>query len=455
MTRVNGSRQRDDAVGFNIGYIAGVSRDFGAGYDLVKIGNKTTGITQVRLTFTHSDVGNGSAYDSGALARHDGGLAVRLQAEDDAGQVAGPVARFDDEGISFVADGNFTFDVRVLEPGNGQRGNAFSVVRLGTSDADFYHEQRSALNTYINGGAGNDTIVGGLGDDYLEGGTGKDRLTGGAGNDTLVGGGGGDILRGGRGDDVILGGTGDDTVYFDLGLDGNDQVDLGQGRDVVVFTGSGTLYFDYAEVGNGSAIAADDGALAIAITISNRPPAPGQEQARFDDEGTIFIVEAGSYLTLIGEQQNFARAINLVEFGTRDADVIDHGDKAGEIAIIAGQGDDILIGNAAVSFLFGQDGDDQLVARGGYTQMAGGAGQDAFVIAQPVDATHYTRIDDFIQGDDKIDVSAYGLRFEDLMIETAPQGIEGSTRVWFADVEGTLRLNIASETAFTASDFVF
>ena len=453
MTRVNGSRQRDDAVGFNIGYIAGVSRDFGAGYDLVKIGNKTTDVTQVRLTFTSSDVGNGSAFDSGSFARHDGGLAVRLQAEDDAGQVAGPVARFDDEGISFVADGNFTFDVRVLEPGNGQRGNTFSIVRLGTSDADFYHEQRSTLDTYINGGAGNDTIVGGSGDDYLEGGAGKDRLTGGAGNDTLVGGGGGDILRGGRGDDVILGGTGDDTVYFELGLDGNDQVDLGQGRDVVVFKGSGTLYFDYAEVGDGSVIGADDGELAIAI--SNRPPTPGQAQARFDDEGTIFIVEAGSLLTLFGERQDFARPVNLIEFGTRDADVIDHSDKAGEIAIISGQGDDVLIGNATLSFLFGQDGNDELVARGGFTQMDGGTGQDAFVIEQPADATHYTRIGDFIQGDDKIDVSAYGLRFEDLVIETAPQAIQGSTRVWFAEVEGTLRLNVASETALTASDFLF
>lgn len=452
MARINGSKQRDDTVGYNIGYIAAMSRDFGAGYDLVKIGNKTTDITQVRITFTGSEVGNGSASDSGALDRHDGGLAVRLQAENESGRVVGPLARFDDEGISFVADGNFTFDVRVLEPGNAQRGSAFSVVRLGTSGSDFYDEQRSTLNAYINGGAGNDTIVGGLGNDYLEGGAGKDRLTGGAGNDVLVGGGGGDILRGGSGDDIIKGGMGDDTAFFALGVDGNDQVDLGEGRDVIRFTGSGLLYFDYAGVGNGSAVA-QDGALAISI---GSPRSPDQMQPRFDDEGTIFIADAGSYLGLVGEQQDFGRHVDLIEFGTQAADWIDHSDKAGTIAIISGQGDDTIIGNTTLSFLYGKDGNDSLVSRGGTTLMYGGSGDDRFVIEHlAVDGLAATRIRDFAQGSDRIDVSSYGISFEDLVIITAPQSNQGSTSVWFAEEAGTMRLHIGSETVFTANDFVF
>ena len=59
------------------------------------------------------------------MANQDGGLAVRAQAEDADGMLMGPVSRFDDEGITFRATGDFTFDVRDLVSGV-ERGNAFS-----------------------------------------------------------------------------------------------------------------------------------------------------------------------------------------------------------------------------------------------------------------------------------------------------------------------------------------
>ncbi|MGJ3627259.1 hypothetical protein AB5I41_10500 [Sphingomonas sp. MMS24-JH45] len=49
------------------------------------------------------------------MANQDGGLAVRVQAEDADGNLTGPVSRYDDEGITFIAGTQgITFDVRDL-----------------------------------------------------------------------------------------------------------------------------------------------------------------------------------------------------------------------------------------------------------------------------------------------------------------------------------------------------
>jgi uncharacterized delta-60 repeat protein len=62
------------------------------------------------------------------------------------------------------------------------------------------------------GEAGNDALTGGAGPDLLVGGDGVDVLTGGAGKDVLVGGRGADKLSGGTGEDLLIGGA----TTFDL-----------------------------------------------------------------------------------------------------------------------------------------------------------------------------------------------------------------------------------------------
>jgi len=69
----------------------------------------------------------------------------------------------------------------------------------------------------IDAGAGNDTVLAGLGNDSVSGGTGNDSLSGQAGNDTLLGQDGADTLIGGAGDDSLEGGTGNDVLYGDAG----------------------------------------------------------------------------------------------------------------------------------------------------------------------------------------------------------------------------------------------
>ena len=114
---------------------AATSEDLGKGDDVVLVKGAAG---QVRLTFTSAEVGNGNAVDANTMANQDGGLAVRLQAEDGADGLTGPVSRFDDEGITFVAASpGLTFDVRDLVAGT-QRGDQFDVVTLGTDRDDRY-----------------------------------------------------------------------------------------------------------------------------------------------------------------------------------------------------------------------------------------------------------------------------------------------------------------------------
>ena len=154
--------------------------DLGEGYDAVLTGGSTG---QIRLTFTSSEVGNGSPDDTVA-----GGLNVRLQGEDGADALTGPQSRIDDEGITFVAAAGQTFDVR--DTGGAQRGDRFEVVVLGTMGADVMTAEQASRPYYFNGGMGNDSISGSLVDDFLVGGAGNDLLNGGGGDDINLGGGG-------------------------------------------------------------------------------------------------------------------------------------------------------------------------------------------------------------------------------------------------------------------------
>ena len=208
----------DDIAIFNVSTDGSDTVDLGTGNDEVNLA-AGVGTTQVRLTFTSAEVGNNAANDGGTQANQEGGLAVRLQAEDGLGNLSGPVSRFDDEGVTFTSSvESLTFDVRELIDGTAP-GDQFSIVSLGTQGGtvlDFAAEQR---NVYANGGAGNDRVFGGAGDDFLVGGIGDDILVGAGGTDTLLGGAGADqfIFRPGAGSDTI--------VDF---VSGTDQINLRQ-----------------------------------------------------------------------------------------------------------------------------------------------------------------------------------------------------------------------------------
>jgi len=220
--------------------------------------NVNTSASQIRITLTSDEVGNSSALDSNTTAPQDGGLAVRIQAEDGSDNLVGQASRSDDEGTVITASVGTTFDVRDLVTGT-QYGNQFTAVVLGSSTTDNLDFSSSGGQLYINAGEGNDSITGGLGADTLLGGLGDDTYTidgsdtlielvnggidtvqinnsytlgdnlenltltgtanvdgtGNSLNNTILGNSGNNVLNGGAGTDTLIGGLGDDTYIID------------------------------------------------------------------------------------------------------------------------------------------------------------------------------------------------------------------------------------------------
>ena len=412
----NGSRVRDDAAGYDLFRIGEASRDFGAGYDFVKLTDRTGTVPQVRITFTSSEVGNDSPNDAGTGANQDGGLAVRVQREDETGALTGGIGRFDDEGISFVADGSFTFDVRDLVSGVS-RGDQFTTVRLGTGGDDLYSEGGFTANTYINGGRGNDDISGGLGNDFLVGGAGNDFLSGGRQGD--------DSFIGGAGDDTIMGYLGDDLAIFNVSTDGSDTVDLGRGRDRVnVSAATGTtqvrLTFTSAEVGNNNALDAgtlanQDGLLAVRLQAEDGSGALTGAVSRFDDEGTTFFSSSpGLTFDVRDLVSGVARGdqFQAVQLGTVAGELLDNRGATLSYYVNGGQGADNIFGGDLNDFLVGGAGDDRLVGAMGADSFIGGAGNDTILggIGDDVAifniSTDGADSVDLGRGDDRVNVSA-------------------------------------------------
>ncbi len=390
---------RDDKVNLDLSKDGAISQDLGGGDDVVRVKGEAG---QVRLTFTSAEVGNGNARDSNTMANQDGGLAVRLQMEDGADGLMGPVSRFDDEGITFrSATPGLTFDVRDLVAGT-ERGDKFEVVRLGTAKGDSIDERGAREAYYINAGMGDDTVTGGKGNDFLVGGAGNDRLEG----------------RGG--DDSLLGGAGNDTAVIDPSRHGADTTDLGAGEDVVQLKGEGIgqirLTFTSAEVGNGSAsdsntMANQDGGLAVRFQMENGADGLTGPVSRFDDEGITF--EAGrtgatfDVRDLVAGTQR-GDQFEAVQLGTSAADTIDQSQESEAYYVNAGMGNDTVTGGKANDFLVGGAGNDMLKGGAGLDSLLGGGGADSFVFGTVSGSPD--RIQDFSTADDMIqlDGAAFG-----------------------------------------------
>ena len=191
----------------------------------------------------------------------------------------------------------------------------------------------------IDGDEGHDTIYGGSGDDLLKGGySGEDWLYGEEGHDTLYGGFDDDRLFGGDGDDVLHGEAWPDTLHGGAGNDslyGGDQNDtlLGDDGDDYLHGGDGTDHYDGGAgidtlyLGNVTGNTVIDLATGLA----------GSETAL-----NIETVLAGSGdNTIVGSD-----AANTLDGGS------------GDDTLYGGAGDDLLIGNLGLDSLDGGDGID-------------------------------------------------------------------------------------------------
>jgi Ca2+-binding RTX toxin-like protein len=461
------SDDRNNNFKFDINKDGAVSRDLASGQDSVEI-KHDAGTQQIQLTFTSLEVGNDDPRDGSNTLPQDGGLAVRVQAEDLAGNRIGPVSRFDDEGITFSTKGDATFDVRDLITGMS-RGDYFDEVILGTSGADTFDETGSTEEYYINGGRGNDTLIGGVNRDFLVGGAGNDTLNGKAGNDSFIGGGGNDTITGGTGNDLAIMNV---SLNMATGLtaDGSDNVNLGAGDDTVSIVapagGQIRLTFTSAEVGNGNANDNDgsggndpmnlqDGGLAVRLQLEGAGDTltAANIVSRFDDEGITFTTINDATFDvrdlLSGAQRG--DQFDVVTLGTEANNTFDVSGKVDDYYINAGAGDDTITGGLGADFLVGGAGNDRINGREGNDTFIGGAGSDTFIFSGTVGND---RINDFVTGTDKIDLSAYGITSAN--VNTLASGFDTIVSV-DSNMDGTadFQITLAGAGVPGSGDYIF
>ncbi len=296
----------------------------------------------------------------------------------------GGVQVFLDLGKARGADGYDTLSSFVEVEGSNFddyiRGDANSKYLFGLDGDDVI--KAGAQDTFIIAGTGNDRVVGGSGNDSIIGDLGDDTLYGGAGDDQISGGrytldrtneNGNDTIYGGRGNDLIYGENGDDWLYGNL----NDDIIHGDNGADHLFGGGGK---DYLTGGNGM---------------------DRLEGGNGDDK----LFGAGQ---IGGSNYIFVEP----DYQADETDIL-----------LGGGGNDLLDGGGGVDYLYGGDGNDTLIFGVGDDRLSGGAGADVFQYrfeSSPLKT--YTRIRDFTNGEDILDISAFHTTADiDQILATAEQ----------------------------------
>ena len=289
---------------------------------------------------------------------------------------AGPPDDRDDEVVTETAD------PRIL-------GSEGDDVLLGTAGADV-----------IEAGGGDDTIIGVEGDDIIDGGTGNDTISGAGGDDIIVGGEGSDTVSfvedtagvqvdlgagtatgagtgtdtitevenvaGGAGDDIIIGdefdnvldgGAGNDTI---IGLESDDVIIGGTGNDFL-YAGAGD---DIVDAGPGDDIIVGGSGQGNDTYIGGE----GNDTITYTStsEGiTVDLAPDGVTVDL-----STGIATGIATGGEIDTDIL-----SGIENVVAGDGDDTIIGDANANVLEGGLGNDTIAGGAGDT-LDGGDGTD-------------------------------------------------------------------------------
>ena len=274
------------------------------------------------------------------------------------------------------ADGDKLIDM------NGVIGSEFNDVIVLNSEA-----------LYADGRGGNDRMFGLMGDDFLEGGSGDDILRGGFNNDDLYGGADNDLVDGEHGDDTVSGGEGDDELLGGEGNDigygglGNDLIDGGNGNDDLYGGENDDIIFG----GNGNdGLTGDEGKDVLRAGAGDDFIDGG------DDADRIF----GG----IGDDFAFGGEGNDRTFGDAGNDFING--QGGDDVSFGGSGDDVIFFGEDTDRLFGGSGNDLFVFDGGYFGPFASDSPEAIDVEF---TTSNTRIFDFVQGEDTLDIFQSGI----------------------------------------------
>ena len=221
----------------------------------------------------------------------------------------------------------------------------------------------------LSGTAANDDYRGTSFGDTMSGGNGNDKLVGAAGNDSLFGALGADTLKGGLGRDILNGGAGSDRME---GGAANDAYIIDRATDLVI----------EAQAGGVDVVRSANTSLNL----------------------TLFANVENAALTGLANLNLDGNAGANLLTGNGGLNVINGA--AGSDKLYGGLGSDGLFGGTGDDFVFGGNGADTLSGGDGTDRLTGGVGLDVFVIA-PGLSGDVTTVTDFMDGQDRIDLSAY------------------------------------------------
>ena len=353
--------------------------------------------------------------------------------------------------------------------GGDATGDTFPYqIDVAWTDSDGVEQTESLPDIEnLSGSAHNDVLAGDRRDNVIDGGAGHDTLYGGpgVGNDSLWGSGGNDVLEGGAGADRLSGGTGVDTVSYQesdagvavklregtgkrghaegdviaevenvIGSDHNDTL-VGDSLDNLL-TGNAGNDFLWGSAGNDLLIggpgadrlvgnsghdtaAYTHSPTGVTVRLHNLSATGG------DATGDTFPYRVDvAWTDIDGVEQTESlpdvehlsgSAHDDVLAGDRRDNVIDGG--AGHDTLYGGPGggDDRLDGGPGDDRLYGGQGRDRLAGAAGDDRLVGGPGADVFVVGPGEGEDIVT---DFTDGEDRIDLTAFGLAGIDAITTT-------------------------------------
>jgi len=329
-------------------------------------------------------------------------------------------------------DDEFTNDTSIDSYAEGGDGN--DVLRGGSGDDELRgDDDEDELDgndgdDLLRGGDDDDRLMGGDGDDELRGERGRDRLYGDDDDDRLIGGDHEDRLYGGDGNDVLEGGAATDRMYGDggddemYGGDGDDRMYGHEGNDVLygeagvdyLFGGSGNddlnggADYDrlYGDVGN-DILRGDDGDDRLYGEAGDDRLYGGDGEDKVYGMDGVDVLYGGRSIDGLygglGDDRLFGEEGEDRLYGEEGHDYLEGGDDNDKI--YAGDGDDEIYGNDGDDRIYGDDGDDNIDAGRDDDTVYGGNGHDRIELGEGRDKVFAGDGDDVITGgpgEDKI-----------------------------------------------------
>ena len=314
----------------------------------------------------------------------------------------------------------------------------------------------------ILGGTGSNTLAGGTGVNILNGGAGNDDLVGDTGNDTLNGGDGDDILNGVAGNNTLIGGNGNDT-YMVHSVNDHIRELAGQGTDTVDSDINYTLGANLENLTlTGTATTGTGNALNNVLTgnVSNNTLSGGAGDDTLDGVAgnNTLIGGTGNDTYMVHSTRDHIRELAGQGTDTVDSDInyklganLENLTLTGTATVGTGNAlNNVITGNASDDTLSGGAGNDTLIGGAGSNTLIGGRGADHFVFDSNT-ATTGNVIADFVNGQDKIDLSAIdaitgaGTANDAFTFDSNATSFTGAGQVYFSN--GILYGNTDANTA--------